>query len=161
MDMILGDECLGIREHIAVAATCPALRRLYHNSDIWSIICECRTVPMNGQQRSLELNKIGPLPAPALRKLATAPQKKKANGPYFKELTDSYSMHNKAIWKSPHHRISAEAALKIYPNLTQAHLDCLRYYEENKRGYPNQWTNAGYAEVCVEWMSYRVKAGLA
>lgn len=58
-----------------------------------------------------------------------------------------------------HHRISAKEALKIYPNSSQAHLDHLRYYEENKRGYPSQWANKGYAEVFVEWLSYRVKAG--
>ncbi|KAJ7091161.1 hypothetical protein C8R44DRAFT_413797 [Mycena epipterygia] len=50
MDIILGNPCLGVREHLALAATSPELRRLYHNSDIWSTITQNRTMPVNGVQ---------------------------------------------------------------------------------------------------------------
>ncbi|KAJ7490905.1 hypothetical protein FB451DRAFT_1221357, partial [Mycena latifolia] len=97
MDIILADPSLGVREHLALAATSPELRRLYHNSHIWQEILQTRTVPRNGVQVLYERPGYSPRPPGGLDHLATAPQKKKANGPNFKRLHDPYSLHRDAI----------------------------------------------------------------
>lgn len=51
MDDILASTALGVREHLALAATCTSLRRIYHNNDVFKAVVECRFVPVNGQGR--------------------------------------------------------------------------------------------------------------
>ncbi|KAK7045942.1 hypothetical protein VNI00_006937 [Paramarasmius palmivorus] len=162
MDIIMGDPSLGIREHLALAATCAALRRCYHHNDIWHDIRKMRCVSKNGRQVPLEIQLYTRRPPDSkqMLHLATSPQKKKANGPYFKELADPYSLHKVSIKDCWKHRITAQKAKELYPLVTDEHLARLRYFEQNHNGYPNQWTEEGYAEVCVEWMFYRVKAGM-
>ena len=44
--------------------------------------------------------------------------------------------------------------------MTDEHLARLKYFPANRAGYPNQWTNEGYAETAVEWLSIRIRDGL-
>ena len=109
MDLILADPTLGVREHLALASTCPALRRIYHNNDVFNNVRLYRTLPINGQPRipysgrHPETLIVGQFPNErlihndrSLSHLATKPQKKKANGPFMKKLVEMYAAHNAA-----------------------------------------------------------------
>ncbi|KAF7322501.1 hypothetical protein HMN09_00028600 [Mycena chlorophos] len=165
MDMILGDEALGVREHLILAATCPELRRLYHSNDIWSVIMNCRTLPINGSPiapGSVGTFKVhGAQPSPRLQRLATAPQKKKANGAFFKPLEEQYSLHNIARREFFRHRIPRDKVRQLYPLVTDEHLSRMQYYEAFTGGYSSDRRAAGYLESAVEWMSFRIASGLA
>lgn len=96
MDMILSYTDLGIREHIALAATCTAFRRIYHNNVVWRAVIETRPVPKNGTlsyARWTGSRRDDRM----LRVLATRPQKRKANGPFMKTLVEAYGEHYVAI----------------------------------------------------------------
>ena len=56
-------------------------------------------------------------------------------------------------------RITAERAKIYYPNITDEHLSHLNHYEQDHRGYRNQWTEEGYMEAAVEWVSIRLRNG--
>ncbi|KAJ7485647.1 hypothetical protein FB451DRAFT_62538 [Mycena latifolia] len=161
MDVILADPSLGVREHLALAAAAPELRRLYHNSDIWSEILKTRTIPLNGVQVVYDRQAYQSGVPRKLRHLATAPQKKKAHGGFFMALHEPYSLHRVAVRDIRNHRISRAKVAELYPNLTDGHVARLRYYDAVTTGYPNQRRNAGYAEVAVEWLSIRVANGMA
>lgn len=51
MDVILASTDLGVREHLALAATCTSLRRMYYKDDVFKAVVECRFVPVNGLGR--------------------------------------------------------------------------------------------------------------
>ncbi|KAF7295428.1 hypothetical protein MIND_01082400 [Mycena indigotica] len=167
MDMILGDPVLGVREHLMLAATCPELRRLYHSYDIWSIIMDHRTIPLNGKsvflssKRSPEPAFITDPPKGLLAKLATAPQKKKAYGAFFKPMYEAYASHDRARRLMLHHRISRDKIRRLYPLVTDDHLARLHYYEAFTGGYASDRTAAGYAEAAVEFISIRISNGMA
>ncbi|KAJ6463818.1 hypothetical protein C8R47DRAFT_1156872 [Mycena vitilis] len=160
MDIILADPCLGVREHVALAATSSELRRLYHSTDVWSTeISQKRTTPKNGVQVIAPTYSNAPYTR-RLNHLATAPQKKKANGAFFKALAERYGSHSNAITAILKHRISRPDIATFYPNLTDQHVARLRFYPAITKGYDNEKRNAGYAEVAVEWLAIRVANGM-
>lgn len=158
MDQILADSTLGVREHLALAATCPALRRMYHNNDIFKEVVKCRFLPIDGRPKYAHWEQYGRSDT-ILQHIATRRQKRKGNGPFMKAIGETYMVHREALQAARKHRITAAKAKEYYPNLTNKHLSLLKYYERNHRGYPNQWTDEGYMETAVDWLSIRVRRG--
>ncbi|GJE89768.1 hypothetical protein PsYK624_058750 [Phanerochaete sordida] len=97
MGTILASPDLGVREHLALAATCCALRRMYHSNEVWAEIRRHRTVPVNGRYRRLSFTGGIYKDDRMLQHLATRPQKKKANGPFMKRLAEPYGGHYEAV----------------------------------------------------------------
>ena len=93
MDVILASPDLGMREHLALAATCPALRRICSNHDAFADVVHCHTVPENDISRYLYAA-YGPRDGRALRHLATRPR---VPGPSATPLAGPCATHQTVV----------------------------------------------------------------
>lgn len=180
MDDILASPDLGVLEHLALAATCTSLRRIYHNPDIFEALIKYRPIPSDGQAQCGSGRRVAGDDA-ILRHLATDVAVKSptpiVKGAYVPRLVEANAAHRAAIFyvrlrvRAFHsfescqceltliifQLITAEQAKTFYPNLTEEHLSHLKYYERGQHRFNSK--EAGYMETAVNWLSIRVRNG--